>query len=263
MKRTNRISQTLGVFAVAIAVTACGESTGPDMLDDEMVMDAAILAADATVEEVTMWTQPFGFGIAPAPAANDPVQPTGRPGGLGDWSGEFSGTRSVTFYDAEGVEMDVYDDGLTESINFVRTIEGSIVRDNFSAEISRERDMTVSGLAGEETTRTWNGDGSSNVARSGVLEDGTERAHTVEGSFEFDDVVVPIPGSDSRWPLSGTITRAFTVTRLTEDGTLTRDVAVVITFNGTEIAMVTVNGEAMEIDLSARDGRNPLRRRRG
>jgi hypothetical protein len=35
----------------------------------------------------------------------------------------------------------------------------------------------------------------------------------------------------------------------------------VITFDGSAFATAVVNGEAMEIDLSAREGRNPLHRR--
>ena len=35
------------------------------------------------------------------------------------------------------------------------------------------------------------------------------------------------------------------------------------TFDGTEIASAVVNGDVVEIDLSAREGRHPLRRRPG
>ena len=142
-------------------------------------------------------------------------------------------------------------------------VEGTIERGSFRAEISRARDMTVSGLAGEEVVRTWNGSGSSQLFRSGVLADGTERSHTAEGSVTFEDVVVPIPGSDPRYPLSGTINHTMTMTRTTAAGSVTRTVEIVITFDGSEIATATVNGETMEIDLSTVDGRDPLRRHRG
>ena len=266
MKRTQRWIHALALVGLAVSVGACDESTGLESLDDEMVLDAALLAADATVEEVTMWGESLGFGALPAPTQYDngtAAVAFGRPGGNGRWDGQFSGTRSRTCYDAEGVEQDQCDDLLTESIHFLRDIEGTITRGNFTAEISRERDMTVSGLLGEETERTWNGGGSSSTARSGVLDDGTERSHSVVGEFTFEDVVVPIPGSDPRWPLSGTITRSMTVTRVTGDETVVREVEVEITFNGTQFATAIVNGEEMEIDLAARDGRNPLRRRRG
>lgn len=261
-RATRALRGTMFLFA-GLGLAACDDATGLDGLEDDMVLDAAILAADATVEEVTMWSQPLGYGGAPAQSiAASSHMGAGRPGGDGNWDGEFSGTRSVTFFDENGDEQDAYDALTTESINFVREIAGSINRSGFSAEVERNRDMTVSGMLGEETTRTWNGFGSSSVARSGVKDDGTERSHSVEGTFTFEDVVVPIPGSDPRYPLSGTITRSMTVTRTGPDGTVTREVEIVITFDGSSIAVAVVNGETMEIDLSERD-RNPLRRRRG
>lgn len=266
MTRTPRWIHTVAVIGLALSAGACDESTSPDDLDDEMVYDAALLAADATVEEVNMWGETLGFGAAPAPSryGNDGiVAAVGRPGGMGSWAGEFSGTRSRTCYDAEGVAQEQCDDLLTESIHFLRDIEGTVTRGPFTAEVSRERDMTVSGLLGEETERTWNGSGESTTARSGVLDDGRERSHTVEGTFSYEDVVVPIPGSDPRWPTSGTITRTMTATRVLGDETVVREVDVVITFDGSQYASAVVNGEEMEIDLSNRSGRSLLRRRRG
>lgn len=259
MIRFDRCLRPVPVLLAVTVLAGCDDVTSPEF-DDQMTLDAAMLAADATVEEVTMWSQPFGFSQPAAAPGSNPAT-IGRPGGDGTWSGEFSGTRSVTFYDENGVEQTEYDPLLTESINIVREIEGTIVRGTFTAEIHRERDMTVSGLLGEETHRTWNGGGSSLTARSGVLDDGSERSHTVEGSYEFEDVVVPIPGSDNPWPVSGTITRVMTVTRDTPDGVQTREVTIVITFDGTSTATAVVNGEVMEIDLTARDQRRPLRRR--
>ncbi len=265
MKRTRSWIHSLAVLGLAVSVGACDESTAPEDLDDEMVLDAAILAADATIEEVTMWGESLGLGAAPAPARYDDgtaLAAFGRPGGAGNWNGEFSGTRSRTCYDAEGAEQEECDDLLTESVRFLRDIEGTVTRGPFTAEVSRERDMTVSGLLGEETERTWNGGGSSSTARSGVLDDGRERSHSIEGSFSYEDVVVPVPGSDPRWPLSGVITRSMTATRVLGDETVVREIDVVITFDGTQYASAIVNGEEVEIDLAARTGRDLLRRRR-
>jgi len=254
MKRINRCVRAGTVLAVALAFGACDDATGPETLDDAVVLDMAVLAADATLEDVAMWGQPLGFGGLPAAVP-------GRPGGHGDFSGEFSGTRAVTFFDEDGNEQDAFNRLTTESVHLIREIAGHITRDNFSADIARARDMTVSGLAGEETHRTWNGSGTEEVSRTGVLEDGTERSHSMSGAFEYDDVVVPVPGSDPRYPVSGTITRSMTATLTRPDRTVTRSVEIVITFDGTAIATAIVNGEAMEIDLAARAGRNPLRRR--
>jgi len=261
MKRINRRVQAGVILAAALAVGACDDATTPNAQDDAVVLDMAVLAADAVLETVTMWGQPFGFGQVPMLTDGRTHRP-GRPGGKGSFSGQFSGTRSVTFYDQGGAEQDAYDPLTTESIWIIREIAGEITRDNFAASIERTRDMTVSGLAGEETHRTWNGSGSEEMSRSGVREDGTKRSHAVSGTFEYEDVVVPIPGSDPRYPVSGTITRSMTATHTTADGTRTRQVEIVVTFNGSAIVTAIVNGEVMEIDLSTRMGRNPLRRSR-
>lgn len=251
-----------GVLAAMIVFGACADGTGLEGLDDQLVMDVALLAADATLEEFTLWSQPMGFGgggsalVGSSSAYATPGMP-----GRGGFSGEGSGTRSVTFYDVTGGEQGAYDELTTASIHIVHEVAGTITRDNFVAEVSRERDMTVSGMEGEETTRTWNGSGSSEMSRSGVLADGTERSHSASGTFTFEDVVVPIPGSESPYPVSGMITRSIVGTRTNAQGTQTREIEVIITFNGTSIATAVVNGENVEIDLSARPGMTPLRRR--
>jgi hypothetical protein len=53
----------------------------------------------------------------------------------------------------------------------------------------------------------------------------------------------------------------MTVTRTGPNGTETRTVDIVITFNGTQFATAVVNGVEMEIDLATRAGRNPIRPR--
>jgi hypothetical protein len=215
--------------------------------------DMAIVAADATLEDVNMWSRPFGFG-APAPAP-------GRPGGHDGWSGEFSGTREVTFYDVDGNEQSAYDPLTTDVIHMLHEIQGEVTRDGWTVTIERERDKTVSGLVGTETHRTWNGTGSEHVIRDGFTLDGSARSYDALGTFTYEDVVVPIPGSTPRYPVSGTITRHMTVTVTGPNGSRTRDVEIVITFDGTSIATAVVNGDTREIDLTTRDGRLPFRRR--
>ena len=245
----------LGLATVAV-LAACG--TEPDVIEEAMIEDAALVAADATIEDINLWGATLGFSGAPSSPAAAPGEPGGRRG----FSGSFSGTREVTFYDEAGMEMDYYDALETESILIDHEIEGEAMRDGWSATIYRARMKTVSGLAGEETERTWNGTGESEITRSRHLDDGTERSYEMEGSVEYEDVVVPVPGSDPRYPLSGTIRRSFEVTRTGPDGeTTTRSIEVVITFDGSETAIMTVNGEEREIDLTAADGRTPLRRR--
>jgi hypothetical protein len=234
------------------AAVACGESTAPDTFSAGIDFDMALVAADATLEDVAMWTQPLSFAPSPAP---------GRPGGHEGWEGELSGTREVTFFDADGVEQPAYDSLTTDVIHIVHDVAGEVTRDGWNVTIERTRDKTVSGLEGTETHRTWNGTGTEHITRTGFTLDGEERSYDAEGTFTYDDVVVPIPGSIPRWPVSGTITREMTVTVTSSEGTRTRNVDISITFDGDSTATATINGETREIDLTTRDGRLPFRRR--
>lgn len=238
-------------LVAALFAAACSESTAPDALDQAINYDMAVLAADATLEDVAMWSQPFSFGPAPAP---------GAPGGH-EGFGDFSGTHEVTFYDAQGAEQTAYDSLTTDVIHILHEVQGEVTRDGWTVNVHRERDKTVSGLAGTETHRTWNGTGSEVVLRNGFTLEGEERSYEAVGSFTYSDVVVPIPGTIPRYPVSGTITRSLVVTLTGPNGTHTRTVDVVITFDGTSVATAVVNGVTREIDLTARDGRHPLRRR--
>jgi hypothetical protein len=261
LHRSRSALGTIGLLAAALAVGACQDSTTPE-LDDAFLMDVALLAADATLEDVTLWAQPFGFGSASVSSSEDGTYAHGLPGGHGGWFGTFSGTRSVTFFDEEGNEQAAYDPLRTASIHILHEIMGEVTRDGWSASVHRMRDKTVSGLAGEETHRTWNGTGSEEISRSRHLDDGAEHSYSSTGTVEYESVVVPIPGSDPPWPISGTIRRTMTVVRSGPDGEVTRTFAIEITFDGTAIATAVINGEVVEIDLSTRTGDNPVRRHR-
>jgi hypothetical protein len=84
----------------------------------------------------------------------------------------------------------------------------------------------------------------------------------MSGTAVIDNVVHPVPRTDDAWPLSGTITRDVTINIVNgPDGDVTKSRTVVITFNGTNLATMTVDGESFEVDLSTRSGRHPFRRR--
>ncbi len=244
-----------GALTMAVLLLgACSDGTGPDATDEAVRFDVAVMAADATLEDIAMWSQPFGFGPAPAAAP-------GRPGGHEGWGGEFSGTRSVVFYDANGQVQTAYDELTTAEIHISHEVMGEASREDWSVSLHREREMVVSGLAGQETHRTWNGSGREEVSSERTLEGGV-RSYEAVGEFTYRDVVVPIPGTVPRYPVSGTVSRSVTVTISGPDGERTRTVLVVITFNGSSTATAVVNGEEYQIDLSTREGRLPLRRLR-
>jgi len=256
MTRTFGLVRVGLVSALAVSVGACDDTVGLDSIEDAVVRDMAIVAADATLEEVSTLGQPFGF------RAGGPGVGGGRPGGHHGLGADGSGTTEETFYDATGNPQDAYDELTTDRIEVVTSVSGEVGRQNWSAMVNRERAMTITGLAGEESVRTLNGTGTSWVSRSRHTDDGN-RTYEMSGSSTHSDVVVPIPGSDPRYPLSGTITRSMTSTRTDGEGTETRSMQMTITFDGDETAIAVVNGETKEIDLSAEAGRHPMRGRFG
>jgi len=252
---------TLALFA-GLAVAACDDATGLDSLEDGLLLDMAIVSADAALEDLGTWGMPFAFqGPSRVEGAGGPGRPGGRHG-IGD---ALSGTREKTFYDAAGVEQESYDELTTASIHFVSEVSGDVARDDWSATIYRLRDMVITGMEGEETHRTWNGTGEEDITRSRtVAEDGTLRTSQMSGTFTYTDVVVPVPGSETRYPISGTITRSMTGSVVNgPNGDETRSAEITITFDGDETATIVVNGVEMEIDLTTREGRSPLRGRGG
>ncbi len=248
----------MGVAAgLALAASACSDTTAPDALDDQLLSDLAVVAADATLEDITLMGAGFHFDL---PAMGGMGDGPGLLGGHGGIGGTWSGTRSVTFFDADGNEQPGYDELSTAEIHVEMELAGERTREWWSATIARTRSMVISGLAGEETTRQLDGSGTETVARSRHLDDGSERTHDITGEFTYEGVVVPIPGSEPRWPLAGTIARTMHVSVTNGlEGDVERDVVIVITFDGDETATAVINGETVEIDLSTREGGHPLR----
>lgn len=245
-------------LAAGLAVAACEDSTGLDSIDDGLLLDMAIVAADAALEDVGTWSMPFAFR---GPGATGDSGGHGQPGGRHGIGDLLSGTRTETFYDAAGAEQESYDEETTASIHYQSEVSGDVARDDWTATIYRLRDMTVSGMAGAETHRTWNGSGEEEITRSrNIAEDGTVRTSQMSGTFTYSNVVVPVPGSETRYPISGTITRSMTGSVVNgPNGDETRVANITITFDGDETATIVVNGEEMEIDLTTREGRSPLR----
>ncbi len=239
----------------ALGLVGCSDATSPDALDDALLEDVAVVAADATLEDIVVMSTPFTF--AGTALAADGV------GGYGP-DGTFSGARSRTFFDAQGNVQESYDPLTTASIEIEMELTREVSREYWSASVHRTRSMTVSGLLGEETTRQWDGTGAEEISHSVHLDDGTPRSRDMEGTFEVSAVVVPAPGtSDTHWPLSGTIHRTVHVTVVNgPDGDVERDVDVTVTFDGDATATAVVNGETFEIDLTARADGFPLRHRR-
>ena len=263
MKTTKPVALLAMLGALALGACADESPTAPSSaLEEALNMNAAIVAADATLEDITLARSAFAFGHRMGGTFGVGSAAFGRPGGHMGVGGTLSGTRTATFYDANGVEQAAYDSLTTASVHYTLEIAGDVNRGIWTGSVSRSRDMTVTGLLGSETTRTHNGFGSEAVSRSATLDDGVEATFDMEGSFVQSDVVVPVPGADRRYPLSGTITRTMKVTVVNgPKGDVNREVTVVITFDGDSTATAVVNGETYEINLDARPNERPVRKR--
>ena len=255
--QARRPAKVMGVLAVTALASACADSSGPDSFDDEFLLDMAVIAADATLEDFGIWSLAFAFQPRSAPDMAGGSIP-GHPGGRHGPGHPLSGTRSAKFFDADGNEQTEYDSLTTERIEHESDVSGEVGREGWTAQIARTRNITVTGLSGEETHRTRNGDGTEEVTKSRHTDEGT-RAYHMTGEFTYNDVVVPIPGSDPRYPISGTVTRKVNATKTNGDETKTRSADITITFDGDETATIVVNGKEREIDLTAKRGRHPLK----
>ena len=251
-----------------IALAACSDTFGPDgtdsptdpRLESLVTLDVAMVAGDAFIEDVAELWLDIGVGLQGPSAA--PAEAVER-------QSSRVRTVTITFYDAEGNEQEAYDKVTTASVHKVSEISGERSRANssgtqsWSSTTSRTRDRTITGLEGDETTRTANGTGSSTVSKSRHSDVNGDRSYEMTSTSITTDVVHTVPRKENPYPLSGTITRDVTVVRIVNghDSAETRTRHVVITFDGTQFAHITVNGESFEVDLSARDGRHPVRKR--
>ena len=245
----------LVVLLTALALSSCSElgtDPGPLEVPGAVGAAAAAAAADAVLEDLYQMSDVVPLMGGPAMQAQQ------------DFQGGQTRSRVKTFFDGNGLEQEVFDPISTASIHIVVTIEKAKSRDNFSASIKRHRDMWVTGLEGEEETRTWNGYGSGERHRARIDDEFGERSRDVKSTSLITDVVRSVDRKSHPWPLSGTITRnvAITITN-GRNGDVSRVRTVVITFNGTQFATLSVNGDpSHEVDLATRKNRNPLRRKK-
>ncbi len=184
-----------------IALTACNDANSPSEEDLALNDAVALVAADAAIEDV----QQMFFGLSAEPALGALYAAAAPPRNF---------SRTVTFYDVGGIVMDAYNAETTASINIVIEMSGEVARDGWTASVSRSRDLTVSGLEGAETSRTWNGTGSGTVSGSRHIDEHGDRSYEMSSSVAIDAVVRGLPREANPWPLSGTITRNITTAQV-------------------------------------------------
>jgi hypothetical protein len=232
-----------GMFAIVIAagIVACNSDRAyapPDTIltDQQVSRDVAVSEGDAAASDLVSLGNSANMAAASLSAAECAY-------GSGRWTcapvmeNNLTIVRSYAFFDAAGQPMKVRDDLTTSSVNFQLSVNGTVARDTtFSGVVHRTRNMTVSGLLGNETTRRWDGFGASadtNTHRSAL----TTRTYAGRSVDSLKAVVFAQPRTPSSYPLSGTMVRsvAYLVTSVGR-GNERRSVdrRVVITYNGTE-----------------------------
>ena len=244
---TNRRFRSLAIVPALVLAVACSDTPNePSELDAQINEDVAAYVADLTGDDLVLMTS-FAELSMGAPALSPP------------FDGSLTVTREVTYYDGSEppATMEFYDPLLTASINFVFSLEGERSRTtqtgSMSVEVSRNRDLWITGLEDEEVERTWNGSGNQDVDKVRSSDDRGTWTYDMTASALIEDVVIGVPRSENPWPLSGTITREIHVEVVNALGdTHIRDRTVVITFNGTQFVIASVNGEEFEIDLANR-----------
>ena len=257
-----------GAVTCAVILGACSQDTTGTQATPLLNADVATLIADNTGDDVDIMREPVFFVALPIGAG--PVLGPGS-GDLNPASCTYNSstqrlecpvvtrassltvTRSYAFWDANNVSQNQYDALLTAKANIQTHISGERSGEYWSGSIDRTRDMTVTGLLGTETQRTWNGTGTSTVTRSRHTESGEERSYDVSCTLTVVNVVVPVPNGDQRFPISGTIAHHCTITFVggPRDGQSVERTATV-SFNGTATATVTVGDRTFDIDLTNR-----------
>lgn len=165
----------VGVVGIALAIAACGrEGTGPGDPAAMLDRDVALFAADAAGQDVEVMRGPggrFGLGLGADPGSFEcgTVERNG-----------MTVTRTCVFFDKDGAFDEdglplAYDPVATESVMVHVEMTGSVDRGDWgSSSVNRVRDVTVTGLAGTETSATWNGSGSGTMSRIHQTRDGDE-----------------------------------------------------------------------------------------
>lgn len=263
-----------------LVFAACSDSTSPAQISPADIDQAAVLSAsDATAEDVNLlaasdmtmsggavadmigpglqlsrislaesgpsysWT--FGDGCTRSPSGRFTCPAITNNG--------LTLNRDYAFYDANGTMQAAYNATTTASANFHVSVTGTHTVDNGEDVVNRDRNLTVTGLAGAETFRIWNGTGTRDDHGSRTFGDVT-RTYETSDNVTVSDVKVNLPRSSNPWPVSGSITRVISGTASVTRNGITRsfsvDRTVTITFDGTQNAMVTVGNDTYTLDLT-------------
>lgn len=261
-----RNSARLLLAALIGGVAACADSTAPAGLTESMLTrDVASDAADATAQDLAEMAG--AEALSGLPLASSPMSSTSAVGNC-TWSvaaqmfqcpdittpDGLTLSRVFAFYD-NGMPQQAYDAQATDSIVLGAWIKGTLTSATRTAWLKHGRLMVLGGLSGTETQRTWHGEGSRDDSAH-VNTDNVARTTHFMSEDKFNDIVYKLPRAEFPFPQSGTITHDVQVSATTTNGSMatTRSATrhVVVAFNGTRTASVTVGTTACTLDLVTR-----------
>ncbi len=268
---TKTLLRAATALTIAAVFTACGDNANAPTdagvsasVSNATTLDVATVAGDAATEDVeTIRVNRGAFGLATldferfARWESCPYDATAKRFVCADKvRGPFTATRSYAYFDSTGAAQSAYSATATGAANFKWSLAGTITREKWSGTVSRNRDITISGMLGANKSVTVNGTGATEKQRTQFLRDsagpnGLTRAYDLEASLAIANVITPAIHMPDAWPASGTITRNYKVTRTdATNGTTVTTRNSVVTFNGTQFADLVVNGKAFTLDLA-------------
>ena len=269
----------LACIAGLMLVGACSDpvTPAPAVDDDLATLDMAVSAGDAIAADVGFLIDGEFGGMRmvgplppPPPGGDRPaldcsIADDGRHVCTGTGPGGLSITQSFAFFDAANAIQRTFDPVTTASINFQLAVSGTVSRDGHTATITRNRNHTLSGLAGEETQRTWNGTGTGSHNGSATGPRGT-RTYVMVEQDTTTNVVFALPRDVNRWPVSGSIVHRMSSTATMDgdrSGTRTINRRAVVTFNGTADVTLQIGDHTCALNLETRAVTCPDRPSRG
>jgi hypothetical protein len=257
--------------ALIVAAAACSDSSAPPSLvsNEQESQDIAETVGDAVSEDMNL----LFTGEATLSGLGGNAQAHVAASTAGFWSfsercpfdatsgrfqcpvvtrGPLTIARSFGLVDEAGAAQSAFDPQLTAAANFQSLITGQVNRPHWSADVQRERDVTVSGLVGQESTREWDGLGASAI--DAQFDNGeVSRTFQAQSSVTVSDVIVQLPRSQNPWPLSGTITHSVSATRTREGANQVSHSfsrTATVTFNGTQFVTLQVGTRVFTLDLA-------------
>ena len=249
-----------------VALAACGDDpVSADQVtllasEDVAASSGEAIALDLAVmlgAEADALGAPAGPGLsfmAVTPPAGCTQQEDGGFSCPNRAEGTVTWSRLFYFYDGTTVQ-DGYDALTTDSIVFITAVTGTASRGGYTADFARDRHITLSGLDGTETQRTWNGFGSGSRSETWTGERGT-RTYDVISMDSVQNVVVNLPRTSNPYPASGSMIHRVeveaTFSGTAGDGSRTFSRRVQVTFNGTASVPLTINDRSCTLNLATR-----------